>query len=241
VTKRIRSSLTMCSVLDRPRSRWKELHFALKAFYELIRGLRTFHFLGPCVTVFGSARIQPGAPYYRLAEQMGAEMVRMGFCVITGGGPGIMEAANKGAFEAGGVSVGCNIRLPSEQMANDYLHRNVDMKFFFIRKVLLVKYSYAFIIMPGGMGTLDELFETLTLIQTGTIKGFPVVLMGMEYWKNLLVLMDDLAKAGTIDRADLGLVLATDEPEAACAHIHKHAIERFKLRERRKRLWLLAE
>ena len=138
--------------------------------------------LAPCVTVFGSARIKPDDPHYELALKMGAAIARLGFTVMTGGGPGIMEAANRGAKEVGGRSVGCNIELPFEQTSNAYLDRCVRLHYFFVRKALLIKYSYAFVVMPGGVGTLDELFEALTLIQNGKIKNFPIVIMGTDYW-----------------------------------------------------------
>lgn len=152
--------------LEGPQSRWKELKFAFKVFAEFIRGYRQLAFVGPCVTIFGSARFHPGDKYYELTEKVGAEVAKMGFTVLTGGGPGLMEAANKGAKEVGGRSVGCNIILPHEQKPNPYLDRWVNIRYFFVRKTLLIKYSYAFICMPGGFGTLDELFEAITLIQT---------------------------------------------------------------------------
>src|SRR5262249_38123904 len=169
-----------------PRSRWKELLSVFEFGWEFIRGFRTLHFVGPCVTVFGSARFLDDHPYYDLARRMGAALARLGFTVMTGGGPGIMEAANRGASETNGVSVGCNIELPFEQGTNPYLDRSVTMKFFFVRKTLLIKYSYAFVVFPGGAGTADELFEALTLIQTGKIKQFPIVMMGLDYWQELI-------------------------------------------------------
>ena len=164
--------------LEGPRSRLEEFFTLLKVMRDFLRGFRTLHFVGPCVTVFGSARIKAGDPHYELTRKMGAAMARLGFTVITGGGPGIMEAANRGAKEAGGRSVGCTIELPSEQPTNVYLDRCVRMHYFFVRKTLLVKYSYAFVVMPGGAGTLDALFEALTLIQTGKIRNFPIVIIG---------------------------------------------------------------
>jgi uncharacterized protein (TIGR00730 family) len=153
---------------------------------DFIRGFRVLHFVGPCVTVFGSARIKSDSPYYELARKMGAAIAQLGFTVMTGGGPGIMEAANRGAKEAGGRSVGCNIELPHEQKPNLYLDRFVTMHYFFVRKMLLVKYSYAFVILPGGAGTLDEMFEAITLIQTRRMTNFPVVIMGTDYWDEIL-------------------------------------------------------
>src|SRR5215471_5155273 len=161
--------------LEGPRTRIKELAFTMEVVGEFIRGFRALHFVGPCVTVFGSARFNENHPYYKMAREMGAGIASMGFTVMTGGGPGIMEAANRGAHEAGGYSVGCNILLPGEQKANPYLDKWITLDHFFVRKVLLLKYSYAFVVMPGGFGTMDELFETLTLIQTGKMYSFPVI------------------------------------------------------------------
>src|SRR5438309_5558041 len=168
--------------LEGPHSRFDELITLFRVMWDFLRGFRVLHFVGPCVTVFGSARIKIDNPYYDLARQMGAAITRLGFTVMTGGGPGIMEAANRGAKEAGGRSVGCNIELPFEQRPNAYLDRCVTMHYFFVRKTLLVKYSYAFVVLPGGAGTLDELFEALTLIQTGMIKNFTAVVMGRDCW-----------------------------------------------------------
>ena len=148
---------------------------------DFIRGFRVLHVVGPCVTVFGSARIKSDSPYYELARKMGAAIAQLGFTVMTGGGSGIMEAAKRGAKDAGGRSVGCNIELPHEQKPNPYLDRFVTMHYFFVRKTLLVKYSYAFVILPGGAGTLDEMFEAITLIQTRKMTNFPVVIMGTDY------------------------------------------------------------
>lgn len=153
--------------LEGPKDRRSELRFIFQIGWQFLKGLRTLHFVGPCVTVFGSARFQEDHRYYKLAHQMGRTIRDLGFTVMTGGGPGLMEAANRGAFEAGGKSVGCNIRLPFEQQPNPYMHTSVTINFFFVRKVLMLKYSYAFVVMPGGWGTMDELFETLTLVQTG--------------------------------------------------------------------------
>ena len=171
--------------LSGPRSRFRELLFTFRVQYSFIRAFRKMHFIGPCVTVFGSARFDVTNPFYKKAEKVGAALANMGFTVMTGGGPGIMEAANKGAYEAGGYSVGCNIILPFEQKPNPYLHKWINIRYFFVRKFLLIKYSYAFVVMPGGMGTLDELFESITLIQTKMIQNFPVVIFGSEYHKEL--------------------------------------------------------
>ncbi len=212
-----------------PHSRWRELGFTLGVVREFIRGFRALHFLPPCVTVFGSARFQEDHPHYLLAREMGHALSRMGFTVMTGGGPGIMEAANRGAKDAGGFSVGCNIHLPKEQKPNAYLDRTVTLHHFFVRKVLLLKYSYAFVVMPGGFGTMDEFFETLTLIQTGKISDFPVVLMGKDYWKPLLDLLHQMVREGTAAQKDLEHLIVTDEPGQALAHIRKHAIDEFGL------------
>jgi uncharacterized protein (TIGR00730 family) len=193
------------------RSRRAELLSALGIFAEYMRGLRALHFVGPCVTVFGSARFPEGHPWYELAREVGRAIAREGWTVMTGGGPGIMEAANRGAREAGGVSVGCNITLPREQKPNRYLDRFVEFEHFFVRKVMLVKYSHAFVVLPGGFGTMDEVFETLTLAQTGKIHALPVVAMGSAYWTKLHdFLRDTMIAAGTIDASDLSLLQATD-------------------------------
>jgi uncharacterized protein (TIGR00730 family) len=192
------------------------------------------------VTVFGSARTRVGSHDYELARKMGAGIARLGFTVMTGGGPGIMEAANRGAKEAGGCSVGCNIKLPFEQVPNEYVDRSVTLYYFFVRKALLLKYSYAFVVMPGGAGTLDELFEALTLIQTGKIQNFPIVIMGTEYWRELTDLLDKMARLGTINAADVDLVYVTDSVEEAIEHIRAKAIEPFGLKRvvRRSFPWL---
>lgn len=230
--------------LEGPRSRFAEFFTLLRVMRDFLRGFRTLHFVGPCVTVFGSARIQRDDPHYQLAVKMGAAIARLGFTVMTGGGPGIMEAANRGAKEAGGRSVGCTIELPSEQPANAYLDRCVRLHYFFVRKALLVKYSYAFVVMPGGAGTLDELFEALTLIQTAKIKNFPIVIMGTDYWKELLGFIDKMAQRGMITDTDLRLIYATDSVEEAIEHIRSKTIGPFGLkrvaRARRRRAfpWL---
>src|SRR4051794_37003640 len=192
--------------LEGPKSRFEESLTLLRVVCDFLRGFRVLHFVGPCVTVFGSARVRENTDHYDLAREMGAAIARLGFTVMTGGGPGIMEAANRGAKDAGGRSVGCGILLPHEQETNAYLDRAVIMRYFFVRKTLLLKYSYAFVVMPGGAGTLDELFEAVTLIQTGKIKNFPIVVMGTEYWQELLAEMEKMAKLGMIGPRDLELV-----------------------------------
>lgn len=216
--------------LDGPRTRFEESITLLRVMWDFLRGFRTLHFVGPCVTVFGSARIKPEDPNYELARKMGSAIARLGFTVMTGGGPGIMEAANRGAKDIGGRSVGCNIQLPYEQASNDYLDLCVRLHYFFVRKALLVKYSYAFVVMPGGAGTLDELWNALTLIQTGKIKNFPVVIMGTDYWKELIGFIEKMAKHRMIAEADLQLIYATDSIDEAIAHIRSKAIEPFGLK-----------
>jgi len=200
--------------LSGPRARLSELARVFRIAREFIRGFRRLHFVGPCVTVFGSARFQEDHPYYALAREIGRRLAQAGATVMTGGGPGIMEAANRGAKEAGGYSIGCNIKLPVEQAPNPYLDRWVTFRYFFVRKVLLVKYSYAFVIMPGGFGTLDELFEAVTLVQTKKIESFPLILVGTEYWRPLLdFVQGTLVRAGTIAPEDGHLLTPTDSAE----------------------------
>src|SRR5690349_11446370 len=201
--------------LEGPKSRGYELAFAFRVFRQFIKGFRTLHFVGPCITVFGSARFKEDNIYYRAARNFGKKIAEAGYTTMTGGGPGIMEAANRGAFESGGMSVGCNIRLPFEQKENPYLNRSVTFEHFFVRKVLLVKYSYAFIIMPGGFGTMDEFFEILTLVQTKTVTNFPIVLFGKEFHQPLMNMISWMAEQGTISKEDLSLVLLTDDEEEA--------------------------
>ena len=212
-----------------PLSRFKELAFTFRVQRSFIKAFRKMHFMGPCVTVFGSARFQPDNPYYIQAEQVGAALAGLGFTVMTGGGPGIMEAANKGAFETGGYSVGCNIILPFEQKPNPYLHKWIDIPYFFVRKFLLMKYSYAFVVMPGGIGTLDELFEALTLIQTKMIQDFPVIIFGSEYHSELCNHIKLMAANESIGFEDMKLLFVTDSIEEMQEHIKTHAIKKFNL------------
>lgn len=228
--------------LSGPQERWWELLRVLRIGWEFLRGFRKLHFLGPCVTVFGSARVDEAHPHYILGRSIGAGLARAGFTVMTGGGPGVMEAANRGAREAGGMSVGCNIDLPEEQQPNRYLDMFVQFHYFFVRKVMLVKYSYAFVVLPGGFGTMDEVFETATLIQTGKIRDFPIVLMGVAFWAPLVAFMHDtLLAEGKIRQQDLDRITVTDSTEEAVALIREAALSRFGLtythRPRRRR-WL---
>lgn len=227
-------------MLEGPRSRTRELITLLRVMRDFVRGFRVLHFVGPCVTMFGSARTREDDTHYQLARRVGAEVARLGFTVMTGGGPGIMEAANRGAREAGGRSVGCNIELPFEQQPNAYLDRSVTMHYFFVRKTLLVKYSYAFVVFPGGAGTVDELFEALTLIQTGKIEQFPIIVMGLDYWREMMGFLEKMAQVGTISARDLQLIYATDSVEDAIAHLRRHAIVPFGLKTavRRHLPWL---
>jgi len=214
--------------LEGPLSRWEEFLRVLRIGAEFVRGFRALHFVGPCVTVFGSARFPPGHPWYELAREVGRRLAAAGFTVMTGGGPGIMEAANRGAREGGGLSIGCNIELPTEQRPNDWLDRFVEFRYFFVRKVMLVKYSYAFVAMPGGLGTLDEISETAVLVQTRKIEDFPLVLVGREFWAPLLDYLRETHLAeGTIDAEDLERLLVTDSPEEAVRWIVEAAERKF--------------
>ncbi|MEX0703488.1 MAG: TIGR00730 family Rossman fold protein [Planctomycetales bacterium] len=198
-------------LLEGPRSRTAEFFRLVRIMGEFLRGFRALHFVGPCVTVFGSARFGESHRYYRLARDVGAALARQGFTVLTGGGPGIMEAANRGAKDAGGRSIGCNIVLPAEQRPNPYLDKVVTFRYFFVRKVMLVKYSQAFVIMPGGFGTLDEAFEAATLIQTGKVVDFPVIFMGRDYWRPLFDFLEQTMIAErTIAQADFSRIILTD-------------------------------
>jgi uncharacterized protein (TIGR00730 family) len=209
-----------------------------------MRGFRALHFVGPCVTVFGSARFKAEHPYYELGREVGSRLARRGFAVMTGGGPGIMEAANRGAREVGGRSIGCNIELPQEQQPNPYLDRFVTFRHFYVRKVMLAKYSYAFVALPGGFGTLDEIFEIATLVQTGKVSEFPIVLMGRDFWRPLLEFVRNrLVVEGTIDPGDAQRLQVTDSPEEAVDLIAAVAMRRFGLTygPRARRRWYLGE
>ena len=197
---------------------------ALRILSEFVEGFEALAGVGRAVAVFGSARSPRDSPGYEQARLVGGELAKRGFAVITGGGPGSMEAANRGAHEAGGLSIGCNIELPQEQHLNPYVDLSIEFHYFFARKTMFVKYADAFVIMPGGFGTLDELFESLTLIQTGRIRNFPVVLMGHDYWDGLLTWMRDVQlPAGMIAPEDLDLIRVTDDPSEAAAIIADYA------------------
>lgn len=218
--------------LEGPRSRWDDFVFILRVLREIIRGFRKLHFVGPCVTVFGSARFKEGHKYYEMAREVGKGISKLGFTVMTGGGPGIMEAANRGAREEGGRSVGCNIILPFEQKHNPYLDTWVNIRYFFVRKVLLSKYSYAYVVMPGGFGTLDELSEALTLVQTKKMLQFPIIVMGVEYHKNLREYFDRMLEESTISKEDMNLLIFTDSVEEAIQFLNANAVEKFGLTRR---------
>jgi len=196
----------------------------LRIMSEFVDGFDALAAVGPAVTVFGSARVTEGSPVYEQAREIGRTLARDGWAVITGGGPGVMEAANRGCQEAGGLSIGCNIELPHEQTINLYVDLAIEFRYFFARKTMFVKYADAFVIMPGGFGTLDELFEALTLIQTGKIRHFPVVLVGTGYWSGLLDwARDTLMPDGTVSEADLALLTLTDDPDEVCRVVNAFA------------------
>jgi uncharacterized protein (TIGR00730 family) len=196
---------------------------ALRILSEFVEGFDALASVGPAVTIFGSARFKAGAPEYELARGIARRLAEQGFAIITGGGPGIMEAANRGCREGGGLSIGCNIELPHEQGLNRYVDLGVEFKYFFARKTMFVKYADAFVIMPGGFGTLDELFESLTLIQTGKIRDFPVVLVGTAYWQGMLDWMRAVqVPAGAVSEGDLDLLKLTDDPDEVCEIIRAY-------------------
>ena len=225
-----KASLTRAesALLQGPGRRFTELTRAVRIGLECLQGFRALHWSGPCITVFGSARFTEEHQYYQLAQTMGGRIAELGFTTMTGGGPGIMEAANRGARERGGYSVGCNIKLPKEQHPNPYLDKWVDFNYFFVRKFMLIKYSYAFVVLPGGFGTMDEIFETATLVQTKKIANFPIILMGSEFWEPLRQFLNQsLLKESTISPWDADLLHFTDDPEKAIKIISSAAVERF--------------
>jgi uncharacterized protein (TIGR00730 family) len=230
--------------LEGPQPRSFELWRSIQIFRELIYGFRKLHFVGPCVTVFGSARFAEGHPFYKQARLIGRHLAEQGFTVMTGGGPGIMEAANRGAKDVkGGRSIGCNIKLPKEQKPNPYVDRFIDFEHFFIRKLMLIKYSYGFVVCPGGFGTLDELFEVLTLIQTGKLLDFPVALVGREFWAPGIAQLRKFVAEKTIDPVDLDKLYIGDDPDEVVQHITSVAKTRFGLSygKRMKPRWWLGE
>jgi uncharacterized protein (TIGR00730 family) len=229
--------------LSGPQPRGYEFGKAISVFREMIWGFRKLHFAGPCVTVFGSARFPETHPYYILAREVGALLAGKGFTVMTGGGPGIMEAANRGAKDVGGKSIGCNIVLPQEQYANPYLDMWVDFEHFFVRKLMLIKYSYAFIVMPGGFGTMDELFEVLTLIQTGKVEDFPVALMGRDFYAPGIEMIQQMVDRKTINPEDRDKLIISDDPKEVVDRVTEMAMKRFGLNYdgKMKRRWWLGE
>lgn len=225
-----------------PQSRWEELRFTVKTLIEFIRGFRALHFIGPCVTFFGSARFEEDHEYYALARKVAGEVAKLGFTILTGGGRGLMEAANRGAKEVGGRSVGCNIVLPQEQEPNTYLDKWVTIRYFFVRKTLLIKYSFAFIVLPGGFGTLDEFFEAVTLTQTKKINQFPIIIFNRAYHKELLEHIELMKEKKTISTEDLDLILVTDSIDETVQFIKNHSIAKYGLAPKAKRSpmqWLL--
>lgn len=213
-----------------PQDRIKNFKYAVSVFFEFIKGFRALHFVGPCVTVFGSARFKEDHPFYKQARELSGEIAQLGFTIMTGGGPGIMEAANRGAKDVGGKSVGCNIVLPQEQHHNPYLDKWVDIKYFFLRKMLLVKYSYAFIVMPGGFGTLDEFFGTITLIETRKIDLFPIIIFDKEFYQHIIEHNQKMLEAGTISGHEAKLYYVTDSIPDAIRYIKEKSIMAFGLK-----------
>jgi len=230
--------------LEGPRSRWRELRSVVSIASEFIRGFRKLHFVGPCVTFFGSARFKEDHPYYTAARELAQRIGRVGFAIMTGGGPGIMEAANRGARDVGARSIGCNIVLPHEQQANPYLDVSLTFERFFVRKVLLVKYSTCFVVMPGGAGTVDELFETITLIQTGKVRDFPILLYGKDYWSPMLHQIEHMVEQGTLGRKELEFVFVADTVEEATTLLQERLVAMWQRASRRKdtpKWWFLEE
>ncbi|MFZ1703548.1 MAG: TIGR00730 family Rossman fold protein [Saprospiraceae bacterium] len=229
--------------LTGPRSRWKEFLYTIGVVFQFHKAFRALHFIGPSITVFGSARFKEDHPFYTLTRNVSAELSKMGFAIVTGGGPGLMEASNRGARDAKGLSIGCNIVLPKEQSPNPYLDAYVNIDHFFVRKEILRKYSFAFVVMPGGFGTLDEFFETITLIQTKKIEPFPVIIMGKEFHKDLLEHIEFMAEQGTISKDDLDLVLFSDDVAEVVKFIHDYTLTKpnLKLKKGYKPIWILGE
>ena len=218
------------ALLRRPASRPEFLDSdpwrSLRILSEFVEGFDALAAVGPAVSVFGSARTKENHRYYKMARELGSMLAQQGYAVITGGGPGIMAAANRGAQEGGGLSVGCNIELPMEQGLNPYVDLGVEFRYFFARKVMFVKYADAFVIFPGGYGTLDELFEALTLIQIKKVQDFPVILMGTEYWTGMIEwIRASLLAEAAINPADVDLLRLTDDPAEACDIINAYAAQ----------------
>jgi uncharacterized protein (TIGR00730 family) len=212
-----------------PQRPFGEVRLVVRAVLDFVGGFRTLRAATPCVTVFGSARCREDHPYYALGRAIGARLTQSGFTVMTGGGPGLMEAANRGAKEAGGRSMACCIDLPIEQSTNPFVDRWVSCKHFFVRKVLLFKYSLAFVALPGGLGTMDELFEALTLVQTGKIEPFPIVLLDSAYWQPVVELLGRMVTDRMVDPQDVNLVMVTDDVDEAVRHIREHVAKQFGL------------
>jgi uncharacterized protein (TIGR00730 family) len=229
------------SFLSGPRARWKEFKYTIGVVLQFIRGFRVLHFAGPCITVFGSARFSEDHVYYKQAREIGGKLAKLGFTIMTGGGPGIMEAANRGAKEVDGKSLGCNIVLPHEQYANPYLDKYVNIEYFFVRKELLRKYSKAFVVFPGGFGTLDEFFETITLIQTKKTESFPLIIIGTEFHKHLIAHIEYMVEIGTISHSDLNLILLTDCIEDAVEYIQDYMSDKPIQDKHHRPIWLLGE
>jgi uncharacterized protein (TIGR00730 family) len=227
--------------LANPRSRWRNLAILHRIATEMLRGMRRLHFVGAAVTVFGSARVTPDSPVYEHARRLSHALGTAGFAIITGGGPGVMEAANRGARDSGAKSIGCTIRLPFEEAANPYLDVRVDFNYFFTRKYMLTKYSSAFVVFPGGFGTADELFEALTLIQTGKMHDFPVVVCGGEFWRPLREQLEMMADSGMISRHDLDLLKFTEDLDEAVQHVVEFATRGGKIGRPPRELRILGE
>ncbi|MBN9349128.1 MAG: TIGR00730 family Rossman fold protein [Chitinophagaceae bacterium] len=229
--------------LEGPQTRQYEFKYLLSVMSEFIKGFRALHFIGPCVTIFGSARFKEDHPIYKETRNLASAIAKLGFTIMTGGGPGLMEAANRGAKEVGGKSVGCNIVLPREQSHNAYLDKWVNIKYFFVRKILLIKYSYAFVVMPGGFGTLDEFYEAITLIQTRKIEMFPIIIYDKEFYQKVIEHHRNMIAAGTISPDDERLFIVTDSVDEAIRYIKEKSIAAFGLKymKPKKPLWALFE
>jgi len=238
-----RKTKTEIQFFDNPQSRWTNFKYAISVFVEFIKGFRALHFVGPCVTVFGSARFNEGSRYYEQARELSGQIALLGFTIMTGGGPGIMEAANRGAKDVGGKSVGCNIVLPHEQHHNEYLDKWVNIKYFFVRKTLLMKYSYAFVVMPGGFGTLDEFFDAITLIQTRKIEMFPIIIFDKEFYQKIIEHNQKMLAEGTISESDESLYIVTDSIPEAINYIKEKSIMAFGLKymKPKKPFWCFLE